>query len=519
MATPARHPFYCTDPDGIAETLARQLEHNHLLRGVSRLGLAVSGGADSVALFHLLLPVCRNAGTAVTLLHLNHGLRAEAGADEQFVRSLAAQAGVPFLSRRVALSARPADGLSLEMAAREARMDFFRQCGAEAGLDAIATGHQADDVAETLLLRLARGAGAAGLAGLRPRSRLQHSSLALIRPLLPVAGAALRAWLSQRGLAWREDTSNSDPTIPRNLIRHTVLPQFEAIWTPDVRARLCRSAETLREDDALLETLAARGLDALAPQPSDPPSLPVGPLLQQPEALRRRILRQWLFRHGHPEAAGLDTVLSLIEACRSADSTPFQLPGGAFALCRAGLLSLPHPETTPPPDDATLPAQGTLCWGTVEITTEPCRGVASTAHGTGVYPAVCTLSAQALAGHGVRVRARRPGDRIAPTGLRGSKKIQDLFTDEKIPEHRRGTIPVFVCGDDVAWVPGYRVARRFAVPTPDAPSLRITVRPINGQPGNGPVLAVGASSCGQTALGRKTDMVGPAGLEPATKGL
>ncbi|MDD4017910.1 MAG: tRNA lysidine(34) synthetase TilS [Kiritimatiellae bacterium] len=478
MATPARQPFYCTDPDGIDETLARQLEHRHLLRGVSRLGLAVSGGADSVALFHLLLPVCRNAGTAVTVLHLNHGLRAEAGADEQFVRTLAAQDGVPFLSRRVTLADRPPDGRSLEMAAREARMVFFRQCGAEAGLDAIATGHQADDVAETLLLRLARGSGAAGLAGLRPRSRLAHSVLALIRPLLPIAGSALRAWLRQRGLTWREDASNSDPAIARNLIRHTVLPQLETAWVPDVRARLCRSAETLREDDALLETLAARELDALAPLPADPPSLPIGPLLQQPEALQRRILRQWFFRHGYPEAAGLDTVLSLIEACRSADGTPFQLPGGTFALCRGGLLSLPHPETASPPD-ATLPAQGTLRWGTVEITVESCRGVASIAHGTGVYPAVCTLSAQALAGHGVRVRARQTGDRIAPTGLRGSKKIQDLFVDEKIPEHRRGAIPVFACGDDVAWVPGYRVARRFAVPAPDAPSLRITVRQIS----------------------------------------
>ena len=482
MATPARHPFYCNDPDGIAETLARQLEHNHLLRGGSRLGLAVSGGADSVALFHLLLPVCRDAGTAVTVLHLNHGLRAEADEDAQFVRTLAAQAGVPFLSNRVTLAARPPDGRSIEMAAREARMAFFRQCGADAGLDAIATGHQADDVAETLLLRLARGAGAAGLAGLRPRSRLPHSALALIRPLLPISGAALRAWLRQRGLTWREDASNSDPSVPRNLIRHTVLPQLEAAWAPDLRARLCRSAETLREDDALLETLAARELDALAPQPAaEPPSLPIGPLLQQPEALQRRILRQWFFRHGYPEAAGLDTVLSLIEACRSADGAPFQLPGDAFALCRGGLLSLPHPETASPPD-ATLPAQGTLRWGTVEITAEPCRGVASIARGTGVYPAVCTLSVQALAGHGVRVRARQPGDRIAPTGLRGSKKIQDLFVDEKIPELRRGAIPVFACGDDVAWVPGYRVARRFAVPAPDAPSLRITVRQINCNP-------------------------------------
>ncbi len=476
MATSARNHTYCADPDSVAETLAWHLGHHRLLQGVSRLGLAVSGGADSVALFHLLLPVCDAAGTAVTVLHLNHGLRAEAEADERFVRALAADAGRPFLSHRAALASRPADGRSLEMAAREARLAFFRQCGAEAELDAIATGHQADDVAETLLLRLARGAGAAGLAGLRPRTRLAHSGVALIRPLLALSGLALRAWLQRRGFSWREDASNSDRAIPRNQVRHAVLPSLEALLTPDLRAQLCRSAETLREDDALLETLAAQQLSAFARQPDAPPSLPVGPLLQQPEALQRRILRQWLFGHGRPEAAGLDTVLSLLDACRSPDSAQLQLPGGALARCRGGWLSLPTPADTPPPDLA-LPPHGTLRWGGLDITSEPSHGVASIARGIGVYPAVCTLSTQALAGKRLRVRGRQPGDRIAPTGLRGSKKIKDLFVDEKVPELQRDAVPVFLCGEEVAWVPGYRVARRFAVPAPDAPCLRITVRP------------------------------------------
>jgi len=476
MAASARNHTYCTDPEGIAETLAWHLSHHRLLHGVSRLGLAVSGGADSVALFHLLLPVCDTAGIAVTVLHLNHGLRAEAEAEERFVRSLADRAGRPFLSRNAALASRPAGGPSIEMAAREARMTFFRQCGAEANLDAIATGHQADDVAETLLLRLARGAGAAGLAGLRPRTRLAHSSVDLIRPLLAFSGQALRSWLRQHDLPWHEDASNGDCSIPRNRVRHTVLPFLESHWTPDLRAQLCRSAETLREEDALLETLASQQLSSYERQPDTPASLPVVPLLQQPEALQRRILRQWLFGHGRPEATGLDTVLALLDACRSPDCAQLQLPGGALARCHDGWLSLPSPADTPPPD-LMLPAQGTLRWGDLEITVEPSRGVASLAHGAGVYPAVCTLSALAIEGEELRVRARRPGDRIAPTGLHGSKKIQDLFVDEKVPEHQRHAIPVFLCGEEVAWVPGYRVAQRFAVPAPEAPSLKIAVRP------------------------------------------
>lgn len=475
MAYSARHRIYCSDPDRIVENLAWQLDKHQLLHGVSRLGLAVSGGADSVALFHLLLPVCEAAGVAVTVLHLNHGLRAEAEADEQFVRTLAAQASKPFLSYNAALASRPADRLSLEMAARAVRMDFFRQCGEKAQLDAIATGHQADDVAETLLLRLARGSGASGLAGIRPCTQLAHSRVILIRPLLALSGQAIRTWLQQHDFAWREDASNKDLTIPRNQIRYTVLPSLEALWTSDLRIQLLRSAETLREDDALLEALAAEQLSAFAQQPHSPSSLPIGQLLQQPEALQRRILRQWLFLQGCPQATGLDTVLSLLDVCRSPDSTHLQLPGGTRARCHDGWLSLPPPAGSAPPE-CTLPAKGTLRWGDLEITVERDCGVTSLAHGIGVYPSVCTLSTQALAGQELRVRARQPGDRIVPTGLRGSKKIQDLFVDEKIPEYQRLAIPVFLCGEDVAWVPGYRVAQRFAVPAPDAPSLRITVR-------------------------------------------
>ena len=217
---------------------------HQLLLAVTRLGVAVSGGADSVALLHLLLPECRARGIAPTVLHLNHGLRAEADEEARFVEALAADAGVPFVSRRVALAERPADGRSLEMAARDARLDFFRHAYEECALDALATGHHADDVAETLLMRLARGAGAAGLAGLRPHTHLDGCRM--IRPLLAISGAALRAWLRERGLTWCEDASNRDPAIPRNAVRHVVLPHLEATWVADLRARLCQSAETLR---------------------------------------------------------------------------------------------------------------------------------------------------------------------------------------------------------------------------------------------------------------------------------
>ncbi len=464
---------YVTDPHRLDEAMAAMIVRHRLLHSVARLGVAVSGGADSTALFHLLMPECRTRGIAVTILHLNHGLRKEADEDARFVEALAADAGLPVVSHRVALAGRPADGRSLEMAARDARLDFFRQAFEEHALDAIATGHNADDVAETLLLRLARGAGAAGLSGLRPHTYL--GGCRMIRPMLAISGKALRAWLHERNLAWREDASNCDPTIPRNAVRHAVLPHLEASWSADLRARFCQSAETLREDDALLDTLAEQQFTVLT---GGGDALPVDELLRQPLALQRRILRHWLYRHANPHAAGFSTVQRLLALCREPGDWHATLHGKDIVQCRDRRLSFrpsPPARIVPPPAVLAIPTAQPLRWGAFEIIATRDTGIFSLANGVGHIPAACTLSAAALEGRALTVRARQPGDRIAPTNLRGSKKIQDLYVDAKLPEMLRDTVPLIACGDEIVWVPGYRVARRYAVPALDAPSVRLTI--------------------------------------------
>ena len=469
----SRFTGYVTDPLRLEHEMAEMIARNRLLHDISHLGVAVSGGGDSAALFHLLLPVCRARGIALTVLHLHHGLRDEADEDARFVEALAAAAGLPFVSRRAALAARPADGRSLEMAARDARLDFFRHACEEQSLDAVATGHHADDVAETLLLRLARGAGAAGLSGLRPHTHL--GGCRMIRPLLAISGEALRAWLRARNLTWREDASNRDPAIPRNAVRHIVLPHLEASWTADLRARLCQSAETLREDDALLDTLAEQQFAALA---AGGAGLPVDDLLREPLALQRRILRHWLYRHANPLAAGFTTVQRLLALCREPGDWRATLHGENSVQCRNRQLAFlqPQPERAPPPPAVlAIPTAQPLRWGAFELIATRGTGIFSLANGVGHFPAACTLSAAALEGCVLTVRARQPGDRIAPTNLHGSKKIQDLYVDAKLPEAQRDAVPLIACGDEIAWVPGYRVARRYAVPAPDAPSVRLTV--------------------------------------------
>ena len=191
-----------------------------------RIGLAVSGGADSVALAFLLTKggKKRNAAKRFVILHVDHGLRKESKEEYRFVRSLAKRLGVPFKGTHAKVVRRKNE--SLEMAARRVRLAFFEKCMASLGLDAIATGHHMDDVAETFLMKLKR----VSLCGMREKSEV--GGIRFVRPLLGCRDAELKAYLRRYGEDWREDASNDDLTIERNRVRHEVIPFLEKTLDP-----------------------------------------------------------------------------------------------------------------------------------------------------------------------------------------------------------------------------------------------------------------------------------------------
>lgn len=211
-----------------------------------KIGLAVSGGADSTALLVLMDELAAAHGFRPVVLHVDHGLRKTSGEDAVYVRKLAEERGLLCLTLFANVRRWKRKGESLEMAARRMRLDFFEKRTAELGLDAIATGHQADDVAETFILRLKRASGAEGLSGLKPVSRV--GGITFIRPLLGVRHADLCAFLRRRGIAWREDETNADVSIPRNKVRHEILPYLAREFDPLIVEHLCRSAAILRGD-------------------------------------------------------------------------------------------------------------------------------------------------------------------------------------------------------------------------------------------------------------------------------
>lgn len=395
-----------------------------------RLGLAVSGGADSSALAVLAAEARRGMYTCV--IHASHGRAyGESPEDTEAVRSLAAKLNLPFFE--IPLRFRKRRGESPEMAARRARMEAFRRISTELSLDAIATGHHADDVAETLLLRLVRGGGATGLSGLRPRSELP--GLVLVRPLLDLTHEELKGILRTRGIAWREDPTNTDESIRRNLMRRTVIPWLEKHVDPAIRRHLAQSAEILREDDAALEDEATALLYRITD--ADGQLVPA-PLLSAPKALRRRAARMFLRNSGKPDGMR-ETESFLAKAAREASRIDV-------------------------PDE-------------YAFVVTPLRGIVPGSKGIGVLPAVCSVSAEALAGRNLELRPRRDGDRITPVGFDHAKKLKRIFIDEKVPPELRDTLPVLADADtgEVLWVPGYRVAKSVAVPDDDARSYKLTL--------------------------------------------
>ena len=333
----------------------------------------------------------------------------------------------------------------------------------------MATGHTADDQAETFLLKLVRGAGATGLSAIP--YRMERGNITVVRPLLDVGRESVLRYLRRRGLPWSEDETNRDLTILRNRVRHEVLPLLADRLNPRVRDVLVRTADLLRAEDAWLEQLSARALrDCLlggkAPDATGP-SLNVAALREQPRAARRRVLRQWLrLCEVPPAGAGAPAVKRLEELLRStrgtrsvplAEGYTVRRDYGRLSVAGAGAAAAGFDVRLPLPGEVVMPELG---W---RVTARAGQGpVPSRRTKPGVLPAQAGFLRGSIGRRKMTVRSRRPGDRMLPAGLGGSRKLQDIFVDGKVPRHARDRVPVFECGGRIVWVPGYRVAEGWA---------------------------------------------------------
>lgn len=451
-----------------------------LLHSGDHVLAAVSGGVDSMCMMALLDRLRDRGEFRLTVAHLNHRLRPDAAEDAAFVQSRAEARGLDCRigCEDVGAQAKAA-GISLEMAARRARYRFLAQTARRAGANVTATGHTLDDQAETVLLRLGRGSGSSGLAAIRPRSRYPGGRL--IRPLLGCTRDEVTAWMTKAGEAWRDDPSNLDERFLRNRVRSHVLPMMEAQLNPSAREALARSAAILSAEDRWLDAQARRRLRRCLDPESGTLVVPI--LRRAPLALRRRMVLLWLVGQG-ADPARLDfRLLARVEPLLASGHPPASVPVPGLGMLMLSYDRLAMGVPDGPGSDVlwplTVPGATSIPVLDARVTVEAGRGYRpAEGPGVGALPAACWIDRRAVDGRPLGVRTWRDGDRIAPGGLAGTVKLQDVWVDHKVPRWRRRRVPLLLCGDEVVWVPGYRVAAAYHVRDVGAASWHVRIEPL-----------------------------------------
>ncbi|HSM35140.1 MAG TPA: tRNA lysidine(34) synthetase TilS [Longimicrobiales bacterium] len=434
----------------LAARLRAHLETEPPVPPGGRLAVALSGGRDSVVLLHLLRFATPDLAPGLLAIHVDHAMRPGSAADARWVAGLCRAWGVPLASER--LEPPPAG----EAAARRARYRVLREAARVAGAATVATAHHADDQAETVLFRLARGAGPAGLVGIRERTSW------LIRPLLPFTAAEIASYALARGLSWRADPSNTDRSFVRNTLRHDVLPALERV-VPGTARSLARLAATAAGEEAVWER-AVDDVERDAVVGSDGPDwLLARPILcSYDRALRARLLRRLAARAGvRVRGSAMRRALDFVE--RAPSGRHLDLGGGLRLERSFDRLRLGATRPPTPPGDAVTIAEGTAGTGSLRIGQrsvgvawgdEPRRaaGPGGSAAPASVVDERVLLALERLR-FPLRLRTALPGDRMRLAY--GRKRVVRLLAEHGVPRAGRPSAAVLVdAHDETVWIPG-----------------------------------------------------------------
>lgn len=428
--------------DRVAE-LCRQYD---MLPAGALVLCAVSGGADSMCLLHLLCAMAPEQGFSVACAHFDHRLRGEESLrDMEFVREWCRKQGVPFVSGDADVAAEAArQGRGIEEMARTLRYEFLRRTAREQGAARIATAHTANDNAETMLLHLVRGAGLSGLTGIPPRRG------DIVRPLLTTTRTEVEEYCARHGVEYVQDSTNADERYTRNFLRHRIMPLLEQM-NPRAVENLSAAAGRLRDDNELLEALAQDALSAAGETPEGV-SVPVQTLNALPRPVAVRAARRLMERAGGGKnctQAHLDAVLRLAQG--DDPSARIDLPGLTVRrvygqlVFHGGMLRNAAPATVPLKKGKWV-RYGDTGWAVF------CREAVCPEESPG-DPDTFFLSQDKLCGTLV-LRPRRAGERVRLPG-RGTKTLKKLMIDEKIPCEQRERVPVLADDAGVAAVAGF----------------------------------------------------------------
>jgi tRNA(Ile)-lysidine synthase len=454
------------DSGDAERTKFTQLE-KRVLRTIAKFGMlktgdhvlvGVSGGADSMALLVCLQRIAPRLNLDLTAAHLNHGIRgSEADEDERFTRNYCNQLNVPFIAESAEIKGQAVTtGQNLEDLARRVRYNFLRRTAAKIGAAKIAVGHNLDDQAETVLLRLLRGSGIQGLAGIYP-----IVDTAVIRPLLECTRSEILEFLTDRKIPFREDSSNLDLRYDRNRVRKELIPYLKKSFNPRLLHVLAREAEMSRELWQYLDTQSRNTFESIRVSARNGVSLDANRLYELHPAFQKLVLRQAL-RECRDSLKGitLDHIRGIIGLCGPGMSgCRVELPDGYIALRQFDELWLLDNDLPQAPQfeySLSIPGCCTVMQSRMEISAELGR-FPETDCPSGPPLSIAYLEA-GLVPSELIVRSRASGDRY---GGSEHKKVKKLLIDSRIPFPDRSTLPMVATRDCVLWIPGFRPAKPF----------------------------------------------------------
>lgn len=466
---------------GIPDDLLATAVRPHLVAGRTYL-VGYSGGADSAALLHVLHLLTQDIRARVIAVHLNHQLRGAASdADQATCAQFCNTLNVAFISARVDVAAFAREHhLSLEDAARRCRFRWFCEVARQQHASAIFLAHHADDQLETVFLRLLRGAGLRGLAGIRPVARFHD--LTIIRPWLHIPHTLVRDYAARHHLPVCHDRSNTDQSFDRNWLRHDIIPRLTTRY-PDLAARILTSATIARDADDFLTSRAEELVRHFVTHSFLGLLFPLDAFTALHTALQRAVLHYLLsaLSGEAPPPASFERIECLRQfAASPAQRIPEPLPRPLFAEKAYGHLLLGR--TCPPVRPQPLPPHGRFPLDnamTLVIEPVPHRSTPLSHNGEAWRDAVCGRPAEmtqyaALPPRAqLAIRPRLPGDRYTPVNG-PPRKIKDLFSAARIPTALKLRIPLLLCGEHILWLPGWRIAAPFAVRDP-APVFRLSL--------------------------------------------
>jgi len=447
--------------------MLRRVQQTIIERNLIRPGMhvvaAVSGGADSIAMLYALWFLRGRMKFHLSAAHLHHGLRGrDADRDALHVALVCSRLGIPCKVDHEAVAlTRRRSGVSLEMAAREARQAFFLRMLETNHAHVIAVAHHRDDQVETVLMRLMGGSGIDGLSGMEYRAT-PASGLTVIRPMLDVSRIMIETFLKRHRIAWRNDRTNRDAVHVRNRIRHRVIPFLEKQGFSGINQSLVRLAEIMREESHFLHKQTVSKYRACRIDGGR--KLNRDRLMKCSVAEQRRVIRHWLIEAG---AGAREMDFALIQRIRHLLSVkqhgPVLLDRSLQVVIEGRVLMIRTTgrnvaKAVIAPTKLKVPGETRLELGRFVVK----------------YPAEAHIRRDKDT-PAMILRSRRPGDRIQPVGMDGTVTLKSLFIDHKVPARDRENVPVLEIGGSVVWVAGYRVAKQWSVPSPKSPSWRIRV--------------------------------------------